>query len=262
LPVEVIPPGVDAEYYFPQKTACNPLSLVYLGNFNHSPNVDSALLLVNEILPRVRALVPGVCLSIVGAEPTPEISALAAPDEVIVTGWVEDTRLYLAEASLAVFPIRLGVGIRNKILESMAMGKAVVTTPLGAAGLHPRHGENIWVASSVEDFAQAIVTLLRDPPMAARMGLQAREFIEREYSWSAAAARQTLSYDRVLAERDAQYSHRRYTAFLPQPFYRPIGRRLGYLTTALAYGVVLTRGLPYLAHAVASRGKPNPFQSL
>jgi glycosyltransferase involved in cell wall biosynthesis len=261
LPVEVIHTGVDEEYYLPEAGACEPDSLVYLGNFSHPPNVDSALVLANEILPRVREQIPGVRLYIVGAGPTPQISALAREDEVIVTGWVDDTRPYLAQASLAVFPIRLGVGIRTKILESLAMGKAVITTPLGAAGLHPVHGENIWVAGGVEDFAQGIVTLLRDPQTAAKIGEKAREFIELERSWKSAAALQTHSYYQMLEERDAEYPLRHYLPASTRPFYRPIGLRLGYLTTAVAYGVVLTRGLPYLMYGLASRGKSNPFQT-
>jgi glycosyltransferase involved in cell wall biosynthesis len=260
LPVEVIHTCVDVAYYEPQPPECEDAdSLVYLGNFAHLPNVDSALLMVNEILPLVRAEIPGVKFYIVGANPTAEIQALAEPGEVIVTGWVDDTRTYLAKARLAVFPIRLGVGIRTKILESMAMGKAVITTPLGTAGLCPEHGKNIWVAEGVENLAQGVITLLRDPTHAERIGAQAREFVVTRRSWESAAALQAKSYYRHLQQRDAGYAARRFQTYSTEPFHRPIGWRLGYLTTAAAYLVVPARGMPYILNGWRSLGKPNPF---
>lgn len=207
LPVEVIHTCVDTEYYQPEACPEEPNSLMFVGNFRHNPNLDSAMFLVNEVLPKVQKVIPTVKLYIVGGDPTPEIQALHRPDSVIVTGWVEDMRPFMNKTNLFVVPIRLGVGIRNKILEAWAMGRPVITTPIGCFGLNARHRENIWIAQTSDGFADGIVTLLADPGLRAKIGKNGHDFVERERSWQVAAAKQIHSYREVLIERGKVQKH-------------------------------------------------------
>jgi glycosyltransferase involved in cell wall biosynthesis len=105
-----------------------------------------------------------------------------------VTGLVDDLRPHLAEAAVAIVPLRVGGGTRLKILEAMAMGKAVVSTTLGAEGIAHRPGENILLADSPADFAAAVGRVLDDPSLAARLGAAGRDLVASTYSWDAAGA--------------------------------------------------------------------------
>jgi glycosyltransferase involved in cell wall biosynthesis len=105
-----------------------------------------------------------------------------------VTGAVDDIRPYLGKAAVCVVPLRSGSGTRIKIFEAMAMGKAVVSTTMGAEGLPVTHGENIVLADEPADFARQVVQLLRDPQRRAQLGQAARELVEENYGWPSAAA--------------------------------------------------------------------------
>lgn len=199
--IEVIPTGVDIEYFSPMTVTEEPNSLIYTGNFRHLPNVDAAMYLANEILPIVAREIPDVKLYLVGAWPTPEVKALARRDRVVVTGWVEDIRSYLARGSVFTVPVRLGVGIRGKILEAWAMGGAVIASPLGCAGLHAQHGRELWMAEGTEAFAEGIVTLLRDPQLRKQMGRMGRRLVETKYSWDMAVSKQIRVYMEALRKQ-------------------------------------------------------------
>ena len=114
---------------------------------------------------------------------------------MVVTGTVEDIRPYLAKAAVCVVPLRSGSGTRIKIFEAMAMGKAVVSTTVGAEGLPVRHAENIILADTPADFARQVVHLLRDSQRRAQLGQAARQFVEENCGWPAAAAH----FDQILA---------------------------------------------------------------
>jgi GT2 family glycosyltransferase/glycosyltransferase involved in cell wall biosynthesis len=201
LPIEVIETCTDIEYFYPLEAIEEPNTLIYTGNFRHLPNVDAALYLINEILPKVRQEIPDIRLYLVGAWPTPEIQELAQKNGVVATGWVEDMRPYLSRASLFVAPIRLGVGIRGKILEAWAMRKAVVATPIACAGLKAKHGEHLWVAEDTEGFVKGIVTLLRDVDLRRRLGWNGRRLVEEKYNWEVAVAKQIQVYIDVLKSK-------------------------------------------------------------
>jgi O-antigen biosynthesis protein len=266
LKVSIVPTGVDTRYYAPQSSDVDPHLLVYIGNFRHLPNVDAVLFLVNEVLPIVEKQVPDVMLCIIGADPTPEILALARPGQIEITGWVEDTRLLLSRASLAVFPIRLGVGLRNKILEACAMGKAVVTTPLGSAGLDVTHKENIWIADGAEEFAQGIISLLSNPAEIRRIGAGARQFIESQNSINTMTSLQEEVYAEVISERnmlDAEHSSTQgvYRTGLTWVLQQPVGRKLGYPTTLVAYLSIFFRLIPLYIHNIISVFKASNAKS-
>jgi polysaccharide biosynthesis protein PslH len=152
---------------------CPPLSLVFVGSFLHAPNVDAATRLIASIYPRVRAVYPDSILYIVGDQPPPQLKQIAGAG-VVVTGRVPDVIPYLDRAALVVAPLRLGAGMRVKILEALAAGKAIIASPLAAQGLQPENGEQIMLAETDEQFVEAIVQLLGAPARRAALAARAR----------------------------------------------------------------------------------------
>jgi polysaccharide biosynthesis protein PslH len=157
------------------------------------PNEDGVTYFVEKILPLVCREVPGAAFWAVGRRPPRRVQALASGN-VVVTGAVDDIRPYLGKAAVCVVPLRSGSGTRIKIFEAMAMGKAVVSTTMGAEGLPVRHGENIILADDPADFAQHVVRLFRDPARRAELGRAARQLVEQSYSWSSVA----VTFDQIM----------------------------------------------------------------
>src|SRR5262249_41144848 len=141
-----------------------------------------------EVLPLIRAQEPETRLSIVGRAPTPAVKRLA--DEypgVQVTGRVDDVRPFMRDASVYVVPLRIGGGPRHKIFDGMAMGKAVVSTTVGAEGLPVTDGEHVVIADEPHTFARAVVRLMRDSGHRAAIEAAARNLVVERYDWSAVA---------------------------------------------------------------------------
>jgi len=193
--ISVVPTGVDTEYFQPGPGPEQASVTVFTGSMDWMPNEDAVAHYAEKILPLIQREVPEAVFWAVGHRPPRRLQALAS-DNVVVTGTVEDIRPYLAKAAVCVVPLRSGSGTRIKIFEAMAMGKAIVSTRLGAEGLPVRHGEHIVLADNPADFARHVVDLLRDPQRRARLGLAARRLVEQHYSWSSVAA----SFDQIVAE--------------------------------------------------------------
>lgn len=197
--VEVVPNGVDAARFRPHPDAKPiPSTLVFVGAMSYPPNVAAMRHLSSEVLPLVRQAVPDARLTIVGRDPSPEVRAMASMS-VDVTGEVEDVRPYLAAASVFVAPMVSGSGIKNKVLEAMAMARPVVVTPLAVEGLPVRSGQDALVADGAAQLAAAIIRLLRDPEGQTRMGKAARSLVEQRYTWEACAARYEQLYEELAA---------------------------------------------------------------
>jgi polysaccharide biosynthesis protein PslH len=180
----VIPTGVDTQFFQPAPAPEQADSLVFTGSMDWLPNEDAILYFAEQILPSIRAQVPGVSLSVIGRKPSRRLQELAARESRIqLTGWVEDVRPHLARGAVCVVPLRIGGGTRLKIFEAMAMGKAVVSTSIGAEGLPVRDDENILIRDEPSAFANAAVSLLKDPARRARLGRKARALVEENYSW-------------------------------------------------------------------------------
>ncbi|MHC4845462.1 MAG: glycosyltransferase family 4 protein [Planctomycetota bacterium] len=185
--VPIVNNGVDHEYFVPLGHPRKDASLVYLGAMNFLPNAEGSIYFCRQVLPLILSEVPETVFSIVGKDPTPEVSELAGPS-VEVTGMVDDVRPWLDAAAVFVCPLLSGAGIKNKILQAWAMEKPVVATSISCGGLRIRPGENILVADGKRDFADAVLKLLRDPGLCARMGRAGRETVTAHYSWEAKAA--------------------------------------------------------------------------
>lgn len=183
--VVIVPNGVDTTataYAAPPAGSV----LAYVGHFGYRPNVLAALELVEEVLPAVRAQDMAASALVVGREPPHEL-ATRAGDAIEVTGEVPDVLPHLRRAAVLVLPIRAGGGSRLKILEAMAAGVPVVSTPLGVAGLDVRADEHFLLGESSRDLAAQAVRIVRDRALAGALSRSARELVERRYDWSVAA---------------------------------------------------------------------------
>lgn len=195
--ITVIPTGVDVDYFQPLALEEVPDSLVFTGSMDWLPNEDAIFYFVEAILPLIKQQLPSVSLEVVGRNPSPRLQGLLkAEKSVRLTGWVEDIRPFLARGSVCIVPLRIGGGTRLKIFEAMAMGKAVVSTAVGAEGLPVESGQNILLADTPSDFAASVVSLLRSPGQRRRLGAAARKLVDENYSWRTAAE----SFSRVLKD--------------------------------------------------------------
>jgi len=185
-PVHVVQTGVDTSFFAPTTaTPTKRAPLVFTGSMDWLPNVDGMQYFVHEILPRIREAEPDATISIIGRSPTPAVKRLALEAGIEVTGRVDDVRPHIAEGSVYVVPLRIGGGTRLKIFEAMAMGKAVVSTTIGAEGLPVTPGEHVLIADDPAQFAQAVIGLIRDDERRRRLEAQARRLVVDRYDWVA-----------------------------------------------------------------------------
>ena len=164
------------------------------------PNVDGVLYFLREIWPRIATARPQARCKIVGARPPPSVLELAGP-RTEITGLVDDLRPHLAAAAALVVPLRIGGGTRLKIVEGMAMCKAIVSTTLGAEGIDAVPDRDILIADDAERFAASVIRLLDHPDLAARVGHSARQVAVERYAWSGAAAALEDFHQQILADR-------------------------------------------------------------
>jgi len=186
-PAFVVATGVDTDYFTAEASRPGSRDLVFTGSMDWLPNEDAMLYFCRDILPLIRAAEPDVTLSIVGRSPTPAVTALAADAGIDVTGRVDDVRPRMRAGAVYIVPLRIGGGTRLKIFEAMAMGKAVVSTTVGAEGLPVRDGEHVRLADTPAAFAHAVVQLLRDPARRAQLENAARALVVERYDWRAVA---------------------------------------------------------------------------
>lgn len=181
--IAIIPNGVDVTHFQPDFTTESPAHLIYIGSMDWYPNEDAVAFFADEILPSIQSEVSDVRFSIVGGNPSARVEKLAERDGVIVTGRVPEIKPYFAEATVFVVPLRIGSGTRLKILEALAMGKAIVSTSVGAEGLDLKDGEEIFIADEPKPFAEAVTRLLTDPALRRRIGANGRARVEKDYDW-------------------------------------------------------------------------------
>lgn len=184
--ISAISNGVDLDKFAPGKGAAvhrdTPV-IVFTGLMDYWPNIDGVTWFVDKVFPLIRRAVDNVKFIIVGANPSPAVKSLAKNDGVEVTGFVNDVRDYIAAADLCVVPLRVARGIQNKVLEAMAMGKAVVCTPDALEGIRAEPGVEVVTSRDAHDFANSIITLLADGRRRDLLGENARKCMEKNYSW-------------------------------------------------------------------------------
>lgn len=183
-----IPTGVDVDFYKPAENVAEKKQLVFTGSMDWLPNEDAMIYFIEKIFPLIKQEEPQTTLVIVGRRPTPALLKLTeGRKDIIATDWVEDTRPYMAESAVFIVPIRIGGGTRMKIYEALAMGKAMVSTSVGAEGLPLNHGEQILFADKEKEFADHVVTLLRDEKLRKKMGATARKYVYENFRWEKVA---------------------------------------------------------------------------
>lgn len=183
--VSVIPNGVDLETYSPNGAAVLPNNrIVFVGRMDYHANVSGVRWFCEKILPLIRARRPNVLFQIVGGEPTKEVRSLAVAGQVEVTGFVEDVRPYLREATVVVVPLQVGGGTRLKVMEALAMGKPVVSTTVGAEGIAVVPERHILMADDPGEMVRQIFRALDSPPLRRQLGAEGRRLVEDRYSWN------------------------------------------------------------------------------
>jgi sugar transferase (PEP-CTERM/EpsH1 system associated) len=184
--VSVVPNGVDLITFAPNAgnalTVNGPV-LVFTGAMDYWPNIDAVIWFTEKVFPLILSMEPQAQFYIVGAHPQPEILALRKKDNVVVTGFVEDIRDYIATADICVAPLRIARGIQNKVLEAMAMGKAVVATTSAIEGITADSSRQVMIADTAEAFAEAVLHLLQHKNERDLLGTNARICMESKYSW-------------------------------------------------------------------------------
>lgn len=195
--VECVPIGVDVERFANVPRNGRAGGILSVGAMHWPPNVDAAVYFCRDILPLIRHDVPQVSVTIAGQRPTAQVRALADPPGVEVTGYVEDERELAKECAVFVVPLRSGSGVRVKILNALAMGLPVVSTPIGAEGLDVIDGQHLLIADGARDFAAAVVTLLRDRDTADRLGRAGQALVTERYSWDKTGARLLELYETI-----------------------------------------------------------------
>ena len=184
---EVVPSGIIPEEFLPGITPPPPRTVLWMGSLSWLPNQDSFWWFYREIVPLLVERIPDVSISVAGSNPPKEIMAVRHPN-VRVLGFVPDIQETMRRNAVCVVPLRVGSGIRIKLLEMFAMGKAVVSTPVGCEGLDVADGRELLVAETPAAFADAVVRVLKDPPLRESIGRSARAFVLRSHTWDGIAA--------------------------------------------------------------------------
>ncbi|MCR4663026.1 MAG: glycosyltransferase family 4 protein [Endomicrobiaceae bacterium] len=178
----IIPTGVDSEFYKPNDYTDNEKNLVFVGHYRHFPNADAIVYFVKNIFPKVIQKIPDIKLYIVGSGVTKAVEELKN-DNIIITGEVEDIKQYLKRPNIFVAPVRLGGGIKGKVLEAMAMGVPVVATKEAVSGIDYSIGDFALVSDDADVFADNVVKLYNDDDLYKTLAENSRKIVEENYNW-------------------------------------------------------------------------------
>ena len=186
--VSTIPTGVNIQYYEPSHHKSTPNSLVFCGSMDWLPNEDAVLFFIHDILPVIHRKIKDIHMTVVGRRPSAALKKQVEKiSNLTLTGWVDDTRPYIAAGAVFIVPIRIGGGTRMKIYEAMAMGKAVVSTTIGAEGLPVKDNEHLMIADDPGEFGHVIIDLLTDHEKRSRLGKNARDYVKNNFAWQSVA---------------------------------------------------------------------------
>lgn len=197
--IEVIPNGVDLELYQPNHELEEEASLVFTGSMDWYPNEDAVIYFADEIFPLIQARRADAEFYIVGQHPTSRVRKLAERPGITVTGRVEDPKPYIARATVYVVPLRIGSGTRLKILEALAMEKAVVSTTVGEEGLNLIDGEEIIISDEPTRFADAVIQLMGNKQMRRQLGEKGWKHVEADYDWRRIGEKLHQLYESIVA---------------------------------------------------------------
>ncbi len=206
MPIEVVANGVDLDYFHPDSAPderAEKPTVLFCGAMDYNPNIDALRWYFGEVHDRLRTLVPNLEVLVVGKAPVAEVRAHGERPGVTVTGGVPDVRPYYRRSWLQIVPLRIGGGTRLKIVESMAIGTPVVSTTIGAQGLDLRHGYDILLADSAEDFARETARALQDRALRAKIEHAGMDTARERLSWPMLGRR----LSRIYEQRFGRASH-------------------------------------------------------
>lgn len=198
--IDVLPAGVDPSEF--DLLAHDPTSgvVTFFGSMDYHPNEDAVLWFVRNVMPTLRERRDDVTFEVVGKNPPRAVRALDDRDDIRVTGFVEDLGKHVARAAVVVLPIRVGTGIRMKALHAMAMGKPLVSTPLGVQGIAVTDGKHASIAENASSFAAAVLGLLSEPERQWQYRTNARELVEHDHDWTTVTQRLEDFYEEVTGD--------------------------------------------------------------
>ena len=179
--IQVIPNGVDTDHFKPIVHK-KEFELLFNGNMNYPPNVESVEFLVNRIMPLVWQKKQNMRLLISGSSPNNKVLALKS-DRVVVSGWVDDIRENFAKSKILVAPMQISIGLQNKLLEAMAMQLPCVTSTLANNALGAKHNDQIMVADTPEQYAAHIIELLENETKAKEIALSGYQYVINNFNW-------------------------------------------------------------------------------
>jgi sugar transferase (PEP-CTERM/EpsH1 system associated) len=179
--ITVIQNGVDINFFKPIVRE-KKFDLVFNGNMNYPPNIESAEFLSKKIMPLVHAVIPGATLLISGASPSAEVLKLQN-NHITISGWVDDVRENYASAKINIAPMLISIGLQNKLLEAMAMQMPCITSTMANNALGAKSGIEILTADTPQQYAQHIITLLNDAPRSNEIASNGYKFATQNFSW-------------------------------------------------------------------------------
>ncbi len=196
--LRVVPNAVDTDAYRPTQISERNQRLLFVGNFEHLPNLDAIEHFFAAIWPEILRARPGTEISVVGANAPDSLHRYGELEGVDVVGEVPKLAPYYRHHRALVAPIRAGSGTRLKILEAFACGAPVISTRLGAEGIECRHEQHLLIADEPADFARAAISTLENDALAATLAQNCRRLVEESYTWEASAALQLAGYEELL----------------------------------------------------------------
>ena len=201
--IDEIPNGVDINYFQPSERPVVSQSMIFVGSLNWYPNRDAMIYFAEQIWPAIKQRIPQAQMDVVGAHPPKELLALAAQDgNFRVHGFVDDVRPYIERAAVYVCPIRDGGGTRLKILDALAMGKAIVAHPIACEGIEVTDNKDILLATDPDGYVAHLERLFRDEPYRNLIGSAGRNLIVSKYSYTAIGKKLADLYNRVVTTRN------------------------------------------------------------
>jgi glycosyltransferase involved in cell wall biosynthesis len=198
IKVTVVDNGVDTEYFTPGDETVEPNTLVYAGGMSWYPNAEAMIYFSQNIWPLLNKEIPDIKMNLIGANPPSELLEFCKTEpQFRMLGFVDDVRPFIRKSAVYIVPITVGGGTRLKILDAMAMGKAIVSTSIGCEGIKTEDGKNIVIADNPAEFARKVMLILGDEQLRAKLSLEARRTAELNYSWAFIAPKLNMVYSSI-----------------------------------------------------------------
>jgi sugar transferase (PEP-CTERM/EpsH1 system associated) len=207
--VEIIPNGVDIEYFHVSESPIRKDNLIFAGGMNWFPNRDAIIFFLEEIWPLVKKVIPDLSLTLIGHQPPGEAISLSKEEKIEVLGFIDDVRPYVAQATAYIVPIRVGGGTRLKILDAWACGKAVISTSIGCEGLEVTPGRNILIGDSPGQFAEQVIKVCADGNLRRSLGKEGRKLVEEKYSWKMIGEDLNRIYENLISKNTKEQTPQR-----------------------------------------------------